>query len=259
MSEPIHIISLGAGVQSSAMAIMAANGEIGPMPSFAVFSDTGSEPAAVYEWLDRLSNMLPFPVVIAKSHRGTLHDNILSGGFSQIPCFTEGKEGKAVIGKRQCTNHWKLRPINKAIRATTQTARKRLAPETFHVWKGISTDEASRAKPSQEKCQKAVFPLLDNMMSREHCRLRLHKDGLPAVKSACVFCPYRSDHQWQQSKQAGGDEWDLIVSVDRKLNQRGEFLHASLKPIDEVQFNPKEDRNQRGNAFNNECEGMCGV
>jgi hypothetical protein len=36
MSEPIHIISLGAGVQSSAMALMAARGEITPMPKAAV-------------------------------------------------------------------------------------------------------------------------------------------------------------------------------------------------------------------------------
>jgi hypothetical protein len=32
MSEPIHIISLGAGVQSSAMALMASECQIQPMP-----------------------------------------------------------------------------------------------------------------------------------------------------------------------------------------------------------------------------------
>lgn len=32
MNEPIHILSLGAGVQSSTLALMAAAGEIGPMP-----------------------------------------------------------------------------------------------------------------------------------------------------------------------------------------------------------------------------------
>ena len=39
-----HIISLGAGVQSSTMALMAAHGEIGPMPDCAIFADTGAEP-----------------------------------------------------------------------------------------------------------------------------------------------------------------------------------------------------------------------
>ena len=31
MSEPIHILSLGAGVQSSTLALMAAAGEVTPM------------------------------------------------------------------------------------------------------------------------------------------------------------------------------------------------------------------------------------
>ena len=44
MNEPIHIITLGAGVQSSTMALMAAHGEITPMPKCAIFADTQDEP-----------------------------------------------------------------------------------------------------------------------------------------------------------------------------------------------------------------------
>ncbi len=58
MNEPIHIISLGAGVQSSTMALMAACGEITPMPTAAIFADTGDEPKAVYEWLGWLASKL---------------------------------------------------------------------------------------------------------------------------------------------------------------------------------------------------------
>ncbi len=54
MNGPIHIISLGAGVQSSTMALMAAHGEIEPMPDAAIFADTQNEPQRVYEWLDWL-------------------------------------------------------------------------------------------------------------------------------------------------------------------------------------------------------------
>lgn len=50
----LRVISLGAGVQSTTMALMAAAGEIGPMPDCAIFADTGWEPAAVYEHLARL-------------------------------------------------------------------------------------------------------------------------------------------------------------------------------------------------------------
>lgn len=44
----LTIISLGAGVQSTTMALMAAAGELEPMPDAAIFADTGWEPKAVY-------------------------------------------------------------------------------------------------------------------------------------------------------------------------------------------------------------------
>lgn len=71
MTEPIHILSLGAGVQSSAMALMAAVGEVTPMPAFAVFADTGDEPDDVYTWLERLRQLLPFRVKIAHKPFGS--------------------------------------------------------------------------------------------------------------------------------------------------------------------------------------------
>src|SRR5215475_6635832 len=59
----LTVISLGAGVQSSTMALMAAHGEIEPMPKCAIFADTQDEPHSVYTWLDWLEKQLPFPVV----------------------------------------------------------------------------------------------------------------------------------------------------------------------------------------------------
>ena len=49
-----HVLSLGAGVQSSTLALMAAAGEVTPMPDAAIFADTQAEPAGVYRWLDWL-------------------------------------------------------------------------------------------------------------------------------------------------------------------------------------------------------------
>ena len=51
-----HVISLGAGVQSTTMALMAAHGLLTPMPIAAIFADTGAEPEPVYDHLDWLSS-----------------------------------------------------------------------------------------------------------------------------------------------------------------------------------------------------------
>jgi len=51
--NPFRSLSLGAGVQSTVLALMAERGEYGlPKPDVAVFADTGWEPPEVYEHLD---------------------------------------------------------------------------------------------------------------------------------------------------------------------------------------------------------------
>jgi hypothetical protein len=44
------------------MALMAAHGDLAPMPDAAIFADTGNEPGSVYRWLEWLVTELPFPV-----------------------------------------------------------------------------------------------------------------------------------------------------------------------------------------------------
>ena len=75
----LHVISLGAGVQSTAMALMAAHGELKPTPDCAIFADTGAEPAAVYEhlkWL-RSWSVLPFPVWVVSA--GNIAEDLKRG------------------------------------------------------------------------------------------------------------------------------------------------------------------------------------
>ncbi len=74
MQKQWNVISLGAGVQSSTMALLAAHGEIGPMPDFAVFADTQDELPEVYQWLDWLEKQLPFRVV--RTTKGKLSDSV---------------------------------------------------------------------------------------------------------------------------------------------------------------------------------------
>ena len=50
MVKTLRVLSLGAGVQSSTLALMIHKGEI-PMVDCAIFADTQAEPPKVYEWL----------------------------------------------------------------------------------------------------------------------------------------------------------------------------------------------------------------
>ena len=73
--KALVVISLGAGVQSSTMAIMAANGEL-PKQDCAIFADTGYEPKAVYRYLEFLKKILPYPVYVVS--KGNIRDDMIA-------------------------------------------------------------------------------------------------------------------------------------------------------------------------------------
>ncbi len=254
MNEPLHIISLGAGVQSSTMALMAAAGEITPMPTAAIFADTQDEPQSVYRWLDWLEKQLPFPTYRVTA--GRLSDAIVKWDFTQIPAFKSGS-----MGKRQCTRHYKLDPIRKKARELLGITGQHTTGLWASMWIGISLDEAHRLKDSREDWLAHRFPLLEKWMSRKDCLGWLNaRDFAMPPKSACVYCPYRSPAQWRASKDAGGEAWETILKVSRILEKRGEYLTKDCLPIDQVDFSTDIENGQGMLAgFGNECEGLCGV
>jgi len=138
----MNIISLGAGVQSSTMALMAAHGEITPMPDCAIFADTQSEPGEVYRHLDWLEKQLPFPV--HRVAKGNLMSDQVKWSESKdgtkylrniIPAFTKAPDGTVGMLLRKCTGDYKLAPIRRKVRELSNGN---------HViqWIGISLDEA---------------------------------------------------------------------------------------------------------------------
>lgn len=257
MSEPIHVLSLGAGVQSSTMALMAAKGELTVMPEFAVFADTQDEPDEVYDWLATLKRLLPFRVITAT--RSKLSGNLREWGQSQIPCFFKNPAGRIGIGKRQCTKHWKIVPIQKAIRQTAGLVRKHLPEGHIKQLIGISTDEVSRAKPNRERWIENLHPLIDANVSRSGCKEWLTNNGHPIPpKSACFYCPLKDNAAWAKTSE-NPKLWAKVLAIDSQLNTTNEFLHRSCRPMSEKPFLKESKSEEQFDLFNNECEGMCGV
>ena len=69
MAEPQSVISLGAGVQSTVLLLMAEQGLILPRPIAAVFADTGWEPRQVYQHLEWLELQTTIPVYRVSNRR----------------------------------------------------------------------------------------------------------------------------------------------------------------------------------------------
>ena len=255
----MRILSLGAGVQSSAMALMVERGLIPPVDA-GIFADTGWEPRGVYEHLDRLEAAVSFPIY--RVSKGNIRDDLLDGrAFRSIPYFNEG----GGMGRRQCTKEYKLYPIrDKAKGLLGHPKGKRIPKGAITMLIGISTDEASRMKPSTVGYIKNEWPLIDLGMSRQGCLDWWQKNSnlpLPA-KSACIGCPYHNDALWRDMKMNDPESFADAVATDEdmraKVLKEREYMHRSLKPLAEVDFRNLEDLGQI-NMFNEECEGMCGV
>jgi hypothetical protein len=264
----MHIVSLGAGVQSSTMALMAAHGEIGPMPDCAIFADTQWEPAGVYQWLDWLETQLPFPVyrVTAGSVRDAVltKSNTTGGRFASIPYFTDG----GGMGRRQCTSEYKIQPIRQKVRELLGLQKGQRGPRHPVVtqWIGISTDEIQRMKYSQDAYIENRWPLIETRMSRWDCLRWMERKGYPMpAKSSCIGCPYHSNEQWRDIRDNDPDAWADAVTVDRAMRERGpvrgmqqlEYMHRSCVPLDQADLSTAADHGQI--SFIDECDGMCGV
>lgn len=260
----LRVLSLGAGVQSTTLALMAAHGEIDPMPDCAIFADTGWEPKAVMEHLLWLSsdNVLPFPVYIVSAGNirkdALARSNTTGQRFAAIPWYMKMPNGDNAMGRRQCTAEYKLRPLQRKVVELLGGKRPKAGAE---MWIGISTDEIQRMKDSRVQYIVNRWPLIECRMNRNDCLKWLERRGYSAPKSSCIGCPFHKDEQWRALTP---EEFADAVEVDRAIrNQSGfrgeQFMHRSLKPLDEVDLSTAADRGQIEFGFLQECEGMCGV
>jgi hypothetical protein len=267
---PHNFLSLGAGVQSSCLALMAAKGEIGPMPDAAIFADTQAEPANVYEWLDWLEKQLPFPV-IRVSH-GDLTETSLRVRTSSktgetylshnVPAYTINSDGSLGNYRRQCTDKHKLGPLTKA-------ADRLRKGEPCTVWIGISWDEMQRMKDSARKGVQHRWPLIERRIRRHQCIEWMEANGYPKPpRSACTYCPYHSNKEWRRLRDEDPDSFQDAVEYEKKLQAAAEgvprldgvpYLHPSRVPLEEVDLRDNPGQTELWNTMQNECEGMCGV
>lgn len=264
----IRVLSLGAGVQSSTLAMMMAHGEVEPAQA-AIFADVGAEPESVYRWLDWLEPRLPFPV--HRVHGGNLRERIMSRvrkektGSGGAPFFTTSSRGTEGMLPRQCTRDHKLVPIERKLRELCGLKKGQRGPREVIAESvlGISYDEAIRMKPARLSFVRNVYPLVDRKLTRWHCLEWMQAHGYPEPpRSACTFCPYKSDAEWLRLKEREPDAFADAVAIDDAIRNgyvstsAQLFVHRSLKPLDHVDLEGQRDQ---ADMFGNECEGMCGV
>lgn len=256
----MSIISLGGGVQSTTMLLMACRGELAPRPDVAIFADTGWEPAAVYEHLAWLGSVSSIP--IERVSLGNLRADAIADPPRRAatpPYYVHGNGTNGML-RRQCTKEYKVTPLRRRVRELLGAAGVKQA----EMWIGISIDEAYRMRDSNVRYICNRYPLIEARMTRANCIAWCEGNGYPRPpRSACIGCPYHSDAEWRAIKSRPG-EWRDVLEFDEAIRRlpriNGDvFLHRSCRPLADVDLSTAEDHGQQSMMFGQECEGMCGI
>lgn len=245
------MLSLGAGVQSTTLALLACDGQL-PGLDAAIFADTGWEPKAVYEQVDRLEaelNRVNIPLY--RVSNGNLREDAINPThrYASIPWFVRNPDGSDGMGRRQCTSEYKLSPIMRKCRellgAKPPDFRSVPRGRVVEQWIGFSTDEIHRVNDRRENLYTIKrYPLIELEMSRKDCQRWLTASGWGhTVKSACIGCPYHGNAGWRDRRDNHPEEWADAVEFDRLIRNggaRGEamqgkaYLHRSRLPLDQA-------------------------
>lgn len=286
----IDTLSLGVGVQSSTLALMASKGEL-PKPKAGIFSDTKIESLGTYLWLSILcgvivkydakgepyvepgiyqSGLLTFPIHIVS--KGNLQIEILKERINQktgkpyystyIPAFVVSGAGRGIL-RRKCTHDFKMLmltreqsrivglPVMKAWRKQHKVALKALK-----VWK----EEASAAKREKRPIPLRPSWAWDECQNDALCSvwIGISRDEIFRVKDSNV--------PWAKSR------WPLIENrIDRDscvkwLKLNGYEVPPKSSCIwcpyhdDEAWLDQKENRPEefaRSVAFEKDFQRIC--
>ena len=269
-----RVLSLGGGVQSTDLLLRSLRGEFEHKPDYAIFSDTGSEPKAVYTYLEWFTRFVEqeFGFEVRVISAGNIYADTLefvrgdSKRTDGIPFHIKSTNGHKAILKRQCTGYYKILPIRRHV--------KKDLPKkgNLELWLGISYDEMQRMKDPDVKWLIHHYPLVEKRIKRYDCIQNFKKYGLQVpVKSSCTICPYHSDDYWHWLYANEQDSFEAAVELDELIRYYPGitdaecFLHHSCRPLKEVIqdiIKRKEAGKRQLSMFPeliDECDGMCGT
>lgn len=226
----VRVFSFGGGVQSTAVAVLAARGEIS-IDCF-IFANVGedSENPETLRYIREvtrpylLKHNLNF---IEVQKRGqTLRETVMNPERRSvvIPAFRRTERATS-IQRRNCTQDWKIEPV-------TRWIAKHYSGQHVQVGMGISVDEFNRVRDrhwhdtdGKRKLgfwRQRWYPLIELTLSRQDCVAIIEKEGLPIPpKSSCYFCPFMRRAEWSAMRAERPELFDKAAELENAMNNKG--------------------------------------
>lgn len=246
----LTVISYGGGVQSTALVVLAATGQLeerlGLKIDAALFSNVGDDS----EHPSTLKYVREVAVPWAAARGLPVHElhRVMRDGEPRTLWQDLMRESRTINipvrmdngapGNRNCTHTFKVQVIGKWLKANGASAAD---PATVCI--GISTDEVQRINAKRaEPYERPVYPLIDLGLDRSACENVIRDAGVPVPgKSSCFFCPFHRPLMWAEMRRDEPELFAKACQLEDTLNQRrvklGKdhvFLTRFAKPLAEA-------------------------
>jgi 3'-phosphoadenosine 5'-phosphosulfate sulfotransferase (PAPS reductase)/FAD synthetase len=226
----LRAVSYGGGVQSTALLVLAARGDIDfPLFLFANVGDDSENP-------DSLRYLHEVAAPYAAAHgielvelRRVLRDGTTRTLRQEIETQVRSipipaRMGAGGFGRKKCTERFKIAVVRRELRRRGATA-----DDPALVAIGFSTDEIERAGAGRvderDPTRLRAYPLLELGLNRGDCRRVIDEAGLPVPpKSSCSFCPLHDVEGWRRLRRTQPERWDDAVRIDALIRERAVTL-----------------------------------
>ena len=234
----MKILSFGAGMQSTALALMACENAknpetpwpLVPVYDVVIFCDLGMEPPWVKDQVEFTRKACEWAgvkfVVLDSPLYSDFMRNFGERRTISIPWWTIRDDGHKSKMPRNCTVDYKVELISKYVRWELLGYKKgqRLRDEdrkAHEMHMGFSAEEARRCKESPNPMFVNRFPLVEMGLTRAD-NFAYIKDvwGLETKASACTFCPFHRNQFYAYLKEKEPKEYRNLLEVDRLLEEK---------------------------------------
>lgn len=234
----MKILSFGAGMQSTALALMSCENAMSgdwkhplvPIYDAVLFCDLGFEPPWVSRQVEFVRDAchnagIFFKVLEAPLYRDFLQ-NFGERRTISIPWWTVDESGHKSKMPRNCTIDYKVEVISKFVRWELLGYRKgqKLRPKdrkAHEMHMGFSAEEIKRCKESPSPLFVNKFPLVDMGLTRADNYAYIRNVwGLETKASACCFCPFHKNYFFQYLAENEPDEYRRLIGVDLLLRDK---------------------------------------
>ena len=233
----LKILSCGAGMQSTALALMSCENALYgtkypevPIYDAIIFCDLGCEPPWVYSQVNFISEACKKSGIAFYSLDTHLYEDYLSNfgnkHVSTVPFWSIAPDGSKAKMRRQCTIDYKIVAIHKFVKRQLlgyvpyQRMRKEdIGAHEMHI--GFSAEESRRVFSSQHPFFTNKFPLVEMGLARpDNYKYILEVWGLDTKASACCFCPFHRNYFFKYLKDNHPESYEELVALDNLLEEK---------------------------------------